>query len=236
MTVVALKNSKIFVVALCLGFLASCVDKKAQESSSRLFSLDTESRGEVPGGSDPKALCGYLKDNGYFPKNSYEPNTKLLFSTSYGIVKDAAGQGYGVIDADGRFVQQGNTTSQLILCPGASNLGGGKCSWQINGDNGYAQLAYDVVCNNRSRSGTKIHPGYDRQKANLVSYKASTAKRSTSGQDAVEVILESRHSKARIVFGKNVGLVSVVFQEELMPTGTSEVFIDSQSGGLSRAE
>jgi hypothetical protein len=119
----------------------------------------------------------------------------------------------------------------LLACPGASSISGGKCNWKINGADGYAQLAFDVVCNARSRQGTKIHPGYSQQSASLVSYNASTAGQSTSGQDAVEVILTGRESKARIVFAQGIGLVATVFQEGLMPAGTAEVFIGGSSGG-----
>jgi hypothetical protein len=56
--------------------------------------------------------------------------------------------------------------------------------------------------------------------------------KSVSGQDAVEVILESRASKARIVFAKGVGLVATVFQESSMPAGTAEVFIGGRGSGF----
>ena len=222
-----------FVIVSAVAILAgvACRKQDTKGKASALLSLKTEKKGNVSGGEDPKMLCAYLKEKGYFPKNSYAANTKILFSTSYEIVEDSAGQGYGVVGADGFFEQQGNTTTQLLACPGASSLSGGKCNWKINGDDGYAQLAFDVVCNARSRQGSKIHPGYSQQSASLVSYNASTAGQSTSGQDAVEVILTGRDSKARIVFAKGVGLVATVFQESMMPAGTAEVFIGGTSSG-----
>jgi len=150
------------------------------------------------------------------------------------VVDNSAGQGYGVIGSDGYFEQQGNTTTQLLLCPGAPKNGQGRCLWKFNGSDGYAQLAYDVVCNKRSRNGGQVHPGYTRQSAKLVSYVGNTAGQSVSGGDAVEVVLEGRDSKARIVFAKGTGLVATLFQESLQPAGTSEVFIGaggSFSGG-----
>lgn len=209
----------------------SCRKQDAKGKASPLLSLRTDQKSPISVGGDPQALCSYLKEKGYFPKNSYSANTKVLFSTSYEIVENSAGQGYGVVGSDGFFEQQGNTTTQLLVCPGASSISGGKCNWKINGDDGYAQLAYDVVCNKRSRQGTKIHPGYNQQTAAHVSYQASTAGQSTSGQDAVEVVLQGRESKARIVFAKGVGLVATVFQESSSPAGTAEVFI----GGTSSA-
>jgi hypothetical protein len=64
-----------------------------------------------------------------------------------------------------------------------------------------------------------------------VKYDAKTAGQSSSGDDAVEVVLEGRESKARIVFGKGTGLVATVFQESSMPAGTAEVFIGGTSSG-----
>jgi hypothetical protein len=61
---------------------------------------------------------------------------------------------------------------------------------------------------------------------------AETAGTSVSGQDAVEVVLESRTSKARIVFAKGIGLVATVFQESLSPAGTAEVFIGGSGSGF----
>lgn len=221
----------IVILSIAVTSLAvSCRKQEVKGKASALLSLRTDQKSSIPVGGDPQALCSYLKDKGYFPKNSYPANTKVLFSTSYEIVEDSAGQGYGVVGSDGFFEQQGNTTTQLLLCPGASSISGGKCKWKINGDDGYAQLAFDVVCNKRSRQGTKIHPGYNQQTAAHVTYQASTAGQSTSGQDAVEVILQGRESKARIVFAKGVGLVATVFQEGLMPAGTAEVFIGGTSG------
>lgn len=222
---------------LAVGFVAlstSACRKPSQAGmgASSLLSLETRIKGEVPGGGIPATLCSYIRENGYFPSNSYAVNTKVLFSSSYEIVSNSAGQGYGIVGSDGYFVQQGNTTTQLLLCPGATSLSGGKCAWKINGDDGYAQLAYDVVCNKRSRGGTSLHPGYSRQSAKLVSYVAETAGKSVSGQDAVEVVLEGRASKARIVFAKGVGLVATVFQESLSPAGTAEVFIGGKGEGL----
>lgn len=214
---------------LTTSLFLACVAKKSKESNNAtILSLDTTSKGEVPGGSEPAKLCGYLTENGYFPSNSYAENTKVLFSSSYEIVDNSAGQGYGVVGSDGFFEQQGNTTKQLLICPGASNLSGGKCAWKINGADGYAQLAFDVVCNKRSRSGKTIHPGYTSQSAKLVSYVAKTAGFSVEGQDAVEVELKGRNSTARIVFGKGTGLVATLFQESSMPAGTAEVFIDAK--------
>lgn len=217
---------RFFATVLVGAFIASChAQQNKKAGTSSLMSLKTNQKGEVDGGGDPKLLCAYLKEKGYFPQNSYPANTRVLFSTSYEVVENSAGQGYGVVGSDGFFEQRGNTTTQLLVCPGASSISGGKCQWKINGDDGYAQLAYDVVCNKKSRQGTKLHPGYTRQTAHQVSYQASTAGQSTSGQDAVEVVLEGRESKARIVFAKGIGLVATVFQEGLMPAGTAEVFI-----------
>jgi hypothetical protein len=228
----AMKNLPIILlVSVATVGAISCRKQDGKGKASALLSLRTDQKGSVPGGSDPQALCSFLKEKGYFPKNSYPANTKVLFSTSYEVVEDSAGQGYGVVGADGFFEQQGNTTTQLLVCPGAISISGGKCNWKINGDDGYAQLAFDVVCNKRSRQGTKIHPGYSQQSASLVSYQASTAGQSTSGQDAVEVVLQGRESKARIVFAKGVGLVATVFQESLTPAGTAEVFIGGTSSG-----
>lgn len=217
------------IVILGTSACHSQLGKKPKTSS--LVSLNTTSKGAVPGGEDPKLLCTFLKEKGYFPRNSYPSNTKVLFSTSYEVVENSAGQGYGIVGSDGFFEQQGNTTTQLLLCPGASSISGGKCKWKISGDDGYAQLAYDVVCNKRSRQGSKIHPGYSRQSAQVVKYDAKTAGQSSSGDDAVEVVLEGRESKARIVFGKGTGLVATVFQESSMPAGTAEVFIGGTSSG-----
>jgi hypothetical protein len=218
------------------NLFVSCLSKKVKDTNnSNILSLDTTSKGEVPGGSDPTKLCEYLTNNQYFPSNSYSPNTKILFSSSYEIVDNSAGQAYGIVGSDGFFEQQGNTTSQMLVCPGASNISGGKCVWKINDDDGYAQLAFDVVCNKRSRSGGAVHPGYDSQSAKLVSFVAKTAGSSVEGQDAVEVVLKGRNSTARIVFGKGTGLVATLFQESSSPAGTAEVFIDAQ-GSTSRGD
>ena len=226
------KNLVTFTLFGVLIAVAGCRNPQKSQGSSSLLSLDTVSKGEVASGGDPAKLCAFIKDNGYFPTNSYPQNTKVLFSSSYEIVENSAGQGYGIVGADGNFVQQGNTTSQLLLCPGASSISGGSCSWKINGENGYAQLAYDVVCNKKSLVGGSVHPGYSRQSAKLVSYVAATAGKSVSGRDAVEVVLEGRSSKARIVFAKGVGLVATVFQESLSPAGTAEVFIGGSGSGV----
>lgn len=231
-----MKKTFIIVSVLFVSSLALTVSCRkptgAGVGSSSLLSLDTRVKSDVPDGGNPASLCSYIKDKGYYPSNSYPQNTKVLFSSSYEVVANSAGQGYGVVGSDGYFVQQGNTTTQLLLCPGASSINGGKCAWKINGDDGYAQLAYDVVCNKRSRGKSNIHPGYSKQTARLVSYTAETAGQSVSGQDAVEVILESRASKARIVFAKGIGLVATVFQESSMPAGTAEVFIGGRGAGV----
>jgi hypothetical protein len=226
------KNLVAYALVGLLIAVTGCRNQSKSGGSSSLLSLDTVSKGEVAGGGDPAKLCSFIKDNGYFPTNRYPQNTKVLFSSSYEIVENSAGQGYGIVGADGNFVQQGNTTSQLLLCPGASSISGGSCSWKINGDEGYAQLAYDVVCNKKSRVGSSVHPGYSRQSAKLVSYVAATAGKSVSGRDAVEVVLEGRSSKARIVFAKGIGLVATVFQESLSPAGTAEVFIGGSGAGV----
>lgn len=228
---ISLKLPILVMSVMSVSIAISCRKQDAKGKASPLLSLRTDKKGDIEGGSDPSMLCSYLKEKGYFPSNSYATNTKVLFSTSYEIVEDSAGQGYGIVGADGFFEQQGNTTTQLLVCPGASSISGGKCNWKINGDDGYAQLAYDVVCNKRSRQGSKIHPGYNQQSASHVTYQASTAGQSTSGQDAVEVLLQGRESKARIVFAKGVGLVATVFQESSMPAGTAEVFIGGKSSG-----
>jgi hypothetical protein len=205
---------------------ASCVKKKMAGKGTRLMSLNTNVQKQIPDGSDPAKLCAYIKNQGYFPSNSYAPGTKVLYSTSYEIVDDAAGQARGVVASDGTFQQVDNVTTQLLLCPGAvDGLQGGRCLWKINGDEGYAQLAYDVVCNKRVRGGASIHPGYASMKAAHVSYQASTAGDTVSGSDAIEVTLQSRESTARILFAKGVGLVATLFQESSQPAGTSEVFI-----------
>ncbi len=231
-------HNKLLLGATIIGagmFSLSCQKKLAgKRGSSSLASLNTTVKGEIAEGSDPARLCSYIKDKGYFPSNSYAANTKVLFSSSYEVVDNSAGQGYGVIGSDGYFEQQGNTTTQLLLCPGAPKNGQGRCLWKFNGSDGYAQLAYDVVCNKRSRNGGQVHPGYTRQSAKLVSYVGNTAGQSVSGGDAVEVVMEGRDSKARIVFAKGTGLVATLFQESLQPAGTSEVFIGaggSFSGG-----
>jgi hypothetical protein len=227
-------DTKFMLVAtiLAMGLLTtSCFPMKAPGHNTTLLSLVTTANGEVPGGSNPEQLCAYLKSNDYFPSNSYAANTKLLFSSSYEIVDNSAGQGYGIIGSDGFFEQQGNTTTQLLLCPGASSMSSGKCAWKINGTDGYAQLAFDVVCNKRSRSGGGIHPGYTTQTAKQVSYVAKTAGLSVQGQHAVEVVLKGRDSTARIVFAKGTGLVATVFQESSAPAGTAEVFIDAKASG-----
>ena len=231
-------HNKLLLGATIIGagmFSLSCQKKLAgKRGSSSLASLNTTVKGEIAEGSDPARLCSYIKDKGYFPSNSYAANTKVLFSSSYEVVDNSAGQGYGVIGSDGYFEQQGNTTTQLLLCPGAPKNGQGRCLWKFNGSDGYAQLAYDVVCNKRSRTGGSVHPGYTRQSAKLVSYVGNTAGQSVSGEDAVEVIMEGRASKARIVFAKGTGLVATLFQESLQPAGTAEVFIGaggSFSGG-----
>lgn len=224
-------NKNIIVITTLVAVAAltnSCFPKAKKQNNTALLSLNTTSIGEVPNGGEPAKLCEYLKSNNYFPSNSYEANTKILFSSSYEIVDNSAGQGYGVVGGDGFFEQQGNSTTQLLLCPGASSISGGKCAWKINGADGYAQLAFDVVCNKRSRSGSQIHPGYTSQSAKQVSFSAKTAGLSVDGQDAVEVILKGRDSTARIVFGKGKGLVATLFQESSMPAGTSEVFIDAK--------
>lgn len=228
------KRLFIVVIPLLMALIMGGCRKKPSSGagSSSLLSLETRPKGEISGSSNPESVCAFIKDNGYFPTNSYAPNTKVLFSSSYEIVENSAGQGYGIVGSDGYFVQQGNTTTQLLLCPGASSISGGKCAWKINGEDGYAQLAYDVVCNKRSRTQSSIHPGYTRQSAKIVSYVAETAGKSVSGQDAVEVVLESRSSKARIVFAKGVGLVATVFQESLSPAGTAEVFIGGRGDGV----
>jgi hypothetical protein len=213
------------LVAVCS---LSCVKKNSGAKGTRLMSLDTTVQKQIPDGSDSVKLCAYIKSEGYFPSNSYAPGTKVLYSTSYQIVEDAAGQARGVVASDGTFQQIDNVTRQLLLCPGAvGGLQGGKCLWKINGDDGYAQLAYDVVCNKRTRGGGGggIHPGYSSMKAAHVSYQASTAGDTVSGSDAIEVTLQSRDSLARILFAKGVGLVATLFQESSEPAGTSEVFI-----------
>lgn len=216
------------VAATSESILVSCVaNKQKNNNNAPLLSLDTLSTGDLVEGREPAKLCEYLSANNYFPSNSYSANTKVLFSSSYEIVENSAGQGYGIVGSDGFFEQQGNTTTQLLLCPGASNLSGGKCSWKINGPDGYAQLAFDVVCNKRSRAGGSVHPGYLTQSAKRVSFTAKTAGSTVKGQDAIEVTLVGRDSKARIVFGKGTGLVATLFQESAMPAGTAEVFIDA---------
>lgn len=229
-----IKTLSLLLLALTTaGVAGGCRKKEAGgPGSSSLLSLETRSKGDIAGAENPATICAFLKDNGYFPTNSYAANTKVLFSSSYEVVENSAGQGFGVVGADGYFVQQGNTTTQLLLCPGASSISGGKCAWKINGTDGYAQLAYDVVCNKRSRGQSHLHPGYTKQSARKVSYIAETAGKSVSGQDAVEVVLEARASKARIVFAKGVGLVATVFQESLAPAGTAEVFIGGSGDGF----
>ena len=212
------------VLAAASGVISCTPKDKGQTSKSSLLSLKTQPKSPIADGSNPEKLCEYIKSQGFFPSNKIAANTKVLFSSSYEVVENGAGQGYGVVGADGYFVQQGNNTTQLLVCPGASSISGGKCNWKISGDDGYAQLALDVVCNKRSRGGSAIHPGYTSQSANLVSYQASTAGQTVSGQEAVEVVLEGRSSKARIVFAKGSGLVATVFQENLQPAGTAEVF------------
>jgi hypothetical protein len=180
------------------------------------------------------AICKWIKDNGYFPSNSYKPGTKVLYSLSYNIVDNSKGQAYGVIGNDGNFVQQGLTTMQMALCPGANGRSmQGKCNWQFNGQNGYAQLAMDTVCSRRSRSGAAIHPGYSKISANyLKSYTASTAGKTFRGGESVEVLLTSRFTNTQIVFQKNFGLVAVVYKESSAPSGTSEVFIDASGTSM----
>lgn len=218
--------------------LSGCTSQESKKKgTSSLMSLRTEPRSMLQEGGDPAALGSYLVSNGYFPKNGYPAGTGVLFSTSYEIVSDGAGQGYGSIGQDGNFNQQGNNTTQLLLCPGATSIGSGPCAWQFNGPEGYAQLAFDVVSNRRSRLPARIHPGYETQMAQQVSYEAKTAGQSTGGQDAIEVVLKGRESTARLVFEKNVGLVAVVFQEGSMPAGTAEVFIGgsgSSGNGVGR--
>jgi hypothetical protein len=229
-----MKPSFVFLTAALIGLGSGCRKSATNGGSagSSLLSLETRPKGEIAGSASPAAVCAFIKEKGYFPSNSYASNTKVLFSSSYEIVENSAGQGFGVVGSDGYFVQQGNTTNQLLLCPGASSISGGKCAWKINGEDGYAQLAFDVVCNKRSRGGSAIHPGYTKQSARQVSYVAETAGKSVSGQDAVEVVLESRTSKARIVFAKGIGLVATVFQESLSPAGTAEVFIGGSGTGF----
>lgn len=197
---------------------------------ARMLSLDTRVKNQIAAGSDGARLCQYIKENGYFPGNTYSSGTKILYSTSYEIVSDAAGQAKGYVGDDGFFHQTENVTTQLLLCPGATNgLNGGRCLWKINGDDGYAQLAYDVVCNKRSRAQSGgVHPGYTSMKAAHVSYTASTAGDQISGTDAIEVTLTNRESTARILFAKGAGLVATLFQESSMPAGTAEVFIDAR--------
>jgi hypothetical protein len=234
-----MKISKISAIStigvLCAAILsvASCrsASKSGMGGKASLLSLKTTQKGDVPGGSDPAKLCEYIKANGYFPSDSVAANTKLLFSSSYEVVENSAGQAYGVVGSDGYFVQQGNNTTQLLVCPGASGLSGGRCNWKINGKDGYLQLAYDVVCNKRGRGTSAVHPGYSSQTAKLVSYVASTAGQTVTGQDALEVTLSGGTSKARIVFAKGSGLVATVFQESSSPAGTAEVFIGGQSSG-----
>jgi hypothetical protein len=217
--------AKFIVVTLVTGVVGCRFNNDAQSSNGSLLSLKTSAKGTVPEGENPAKLCDYIKSNGFFPSNTIAPNTKVLFSSSYKIVENSAGQAYGIVGKDGYFVQQGNNTQQLLVCPGASSISGGKCQWKMSGHDGYAQLALDVVCNKRSRNRTTIHPGYTKQTASLVSYQASTAGQTVSGQDAIEVVLEGGSAKARIVFAKGQGLVATVFQESLQPSGTAEVFI-----------
>ncbi|MEY4629951.1 MAG: hypothetical protein RIQ81_71 [Pseudomonadota bacterium] len=204
----------------------ACLKRKSAGKGARMLSLNTTVQRQIPDGSDPARLCAYIQEKGYFPSNSYPAGTKVLYSTSYEIVDDAAGQARGVVAADGTFQQIDNVTTQLLLCPGAvGGIQGGRCLWKINGDDGYAQLAYDVVCNKRSRGGSQIHPGYSTMKAAHVAYQASTAGDTVSGSDAIEVTLQSRDSLARILFAKGTGLVATLFQESSQPAGTAEVFI-----------
>jgi hypothetical protein len=215
-----------------VSLIEACrLNHQAASSKGSLLSLKTQVRASIPEGSDPVKLCAYIKNNNFFPSNSVSPQTTVLFSSSYEVVENSAGQGFGIVGEDGYFQQQGNNTKQLLVCPGAASLSGGKCRWKINGQDGYSQLALDVVCNQRARQVSKIHPGYIKQTANLVSYQASTAGQTVNGQDAVEVTLEGRSSTARIVFAKGEGLVATVFQEKLEPAGTAEVFI-GRSGAI----
>lgn len=207
--------------------MSSCA--KSRIDGSMVRALSTNVKQALPDlTNNPDAICAYIKNNGYFPSNSYAAGTVVAFSSSYDIVQDARAQAWGVVTPDGRFEQKGNPSGNLMLCPGVERprYATGKCLWQIAGDRGYAQLSYDVVCNKRSkRVKSGVHTGYDTEEAAIVDYKGDTSGRSVSGQDAVRVTLKSRETTTTILFAKGVGLVATHFQETSSPDGTAEVFI-----------
>jgi len=212
----------------------SCQNRTATSSGDRLLQIEKSSTQDLSGEvSTPEALCDYLSDKGYYKGNNYTAGTEVAFSASYGIDAQSsnsaeAGQAYGEITADGFFNQKNMTTTQLLVCPGArSSAFSGKCNWKLSGDDGYAALAYRVVCNKAATfTRSRLHPGYETMKVTRVQFKASTAGKSFRYNDAIEVELASGStSVAQIYFAHGAGLVATEFRESSDAGGTAKVYI-----------
>ena len=65
-----------------------------------------------------------------------------------------------------------------------------------------------------------------------VGFTASTAGKTFTHSDAVEVELSGGDSTAHIYFEKGTGLVATEFRENSMPGGTAKVYLGSPGMGL----
>lgn len=228
-------NMMMYTVAVVavLGFTSCIRGPKEGADQSKLLRIETSGSQDLSAeAGSPEALCSYLKSQGYFPRNTFSAGTPVAFATSYGTDSQSssgaeAGQAHGVVGSDGLFEQKDNVTMQVLLCPGSfGGLRGGKCNWKLSGDDGYAELAFRVVCNRAANYGSagRLHPGYDSMKVSKVGIKASTAGKSFSHADTVEVALSGSSSKAHIYFAKGSGLVATEFREKSQPDGTAKVY------------
>ena len=238
-----MKNMHAFILLSLVAGASSCnlLRNAGGSKDSRVLQLDKQDSQDISSvAGTPGALCQHLLSNNYYPSNVIPPGSPVAFSTSYNVDKQNShdaeeGQANGVVTSDGMFQQQDNVTTQLLFCPGAmGGLNGGKCLWKLSGDDGYAELAFRVVCNRAANYGSPgpLHPGYTAMKVSHVSFTASTAGKSFSYPDAIEVELTGGQSKADIYFAKNVGFVATEFREDSMPGGTAKVYIGARGTSL----
>ena len=238
------QNTSLMLIAALIGLtVTGCVKKNSNDgSSTQLLQIQESASQDLSAeAGTADSLCQYLNSQGYAQGNSFPSGTQVAFSTSYGVdTQDSnraeAGQAHGSVGNDGYFYQKDMTTTQLLICPGAlSGMSGGKCLWKMNGDDGYAELAKRVVCNTAGNYGSRaaLHPGYRSMKTSKVSFKASTAGKSFTYQDAVKVELAGGSAQTQIYFAKGVGLVATEFRENSSPNGTAKVYfgVPQQSPG-----
>jgi hypothetical protein len=234
-------NAALVMVVLMQLFAASCTKtaKNASEGSSDLLSVKGSEIEDLSSQlSTPDQVCSYLKEQKYYTGNKVSAGTEVAYSTSYKTDKvdsnaAEAGQAFGKVTDDGKFYQSDFVTKQILICPGAtSGLYAGKCLWTINGDRGYLQLAYDVVCNKAANYGSRgrLHPGYTSMTVKKKSIVVNTAGKTFKHDDVVAVHLEGSNNQSDIYFQKGQGVAAIEFRGDESPSGTSKVYFAGSSG------